>query len=297
MNSESCDVERVCVLNGIHRGAVISVGEHSVLVGGGDDCDALLSDESVGSAAIRISHDSRGRLSATAVRGVVGKNGRTMRLDRPASFGNGSTITLGDVKIVAGKNASDARHSVDRRARKRTLLSWGSVCVVSLALFGLFGAVGGSADAYNASRLDDRTTSSSSLVRRVEDPMPALRRAIEQNDLSGRVTVQRKASGQVIATGAVSAVERDRWNRIVRWFDGRYGDRAALESRVTPRSNGIVLPFEIVSILASPNPRIVIQNGDVFPVGSILPGGWAVDRIADMTVVLTREDRELAIDF
>jgi hypothetical protein len=130
-----------------------------------------------------------------------------------------------------------------------------------------------------------------------ENPVLALEREISRRGLSGRVVVERTVSGQILARGAVSPGEYDRWNGVVRWFDGRFGDRAMLESRVSKGSDDIVLPFEIVSVLSSPSSRVVIQNGDSFPVGSFLPGGWQVRSIANMTVVLVREDRELAITF
>ncbi len=295
---ESDSVERICILSGIHMGAVITVGSRPILVGSGDDCDALLSDVSVKDAAVKIAVDQRGRLMASTVRGDVRRNGRILRPDSTSSFDNGTTISLGDVKIVGGHDMIGAQRSVDRRSKRRTLLSWGGACAASLALFGFFGAVGGPADAFNlGAQVPGRTAPMAELLRRAEDPMPELEREIALNDLSGLVSVEQTVSGQMLATGVVSAAELDRWNSTVRWFDGRFGDRAVLESRVSLGASGVVLPFEIVSIVASSNPRVVIQNGDSFPVGSFLPGGWELRRIANTTVVLVREGRELAITF
>ena len=297
MKSESDGVERICVLSGIHRGAVIPVADRPVLIGDGGDCDALLSDSSVTGSAIRLSRDPRGRLSVTAVRGDVRRNGRSIPLDRPSLLRDGVAIALGDVRIAAGNDPSGAQNSVNQRDRRRTLLSWGGACVASLALLGFLGGVGGPADAYNAAHVQARAMSDSAIKRDYTDPIPALDREIARQNLTDRVVVERTISGQIVARGIVSAQEYARWNDTVRWFDGRFGDRAVLESKVSQGSDGIVLPFEIVSILSTPNPKLVIQNGNTFPIGSILPGGWEVREIADMTVVLARGDRELAITF
>ncbi len=294
----SDNVERICILNGIHKGVVISLGDDPVLIGGGADCDALLSDASVSDAAVRITRVSRGRFSATTVRGEVRKNDRVVHQDKLVSFGDGATICLGDVRLCAGGDLSSAKCSVDRRTKRRTMLGWGGACAASLALLGVLGVVSGPADAYNSAAQETGLTASvMETLRNSENPMPELKKKIVSNNLVGRVKVDELPSGQMLATGKVSAAERDRWNAIVRWFDGRFGDRMVLESRVALGNNNVVLPFKIISVMAAPNPRVVIQNGNSFPVGSYLPGGWELRRIEHMSVVLAREDRELAIDF
>jgi hypothetical protein len=97
--------------------------------------------------------------------------------------------------------------------------------------------------------------------------------------------------------GALTGDERVRWSAVERWFDGAHGGAFMLDAQFGSRSDDVVLPFRIISLKSGPHPAIQIQDGRSFPVGSILPGGWRLDTVGGMLIVLTRGDRELTIAF
>ena len=288
----------VCILNGIHRGAVVPIGDRPVVLGDTEDCDAILSDRSVRGRSVRLCVSDAGEIVATPLQGEVTRDGRRVRPDRSASLREGTVLGVGDVRIASGSDLSATRHAVRRSSRQRTLFHWMTAAAATLALFSLLGTVGGRADAVD--RAHERSTVAS--VRALAsssftDPQEELRRRIAAEELAGSVSVKTAAADRLIASGTLTPGQHEVWHSIVRWFDGRFGDRVLLESRFSERADDIVLPFEIVSVVTAPGPRIVIQNGHVYPVGSVLPGGWEVRRIASMSVVLARGDRELAIAF
>lgn len=291
-------MKHVCILNGVHRGAVVGIGEDPILIGGDDDCDALLSDVSVAGSAIRVSMKPDGKLMATSIRGTATRNGRRIRADRNVAFPAGTVIGLGDVTLAVGDDVSIVEQSVSHRDNQHMMFKWGGLAVACLAVFALFGVVGGPADAYN-SQQGVRTSAPASMALRVagRDPIPELEGRISDAGFSGAIVITRDETSKIVATGSIVEEERGRWRDIVQWFDGRFGDIAILESRVSGRNDDIVLPFQIVSIRTAPNPQIAIQNGQVYPLGSILPGGWEVRRIESMTVMIANEDRELVISF
>jgi len=289
------DVKNICILNGIHRGAIVDLGEDPVLIGGDEDCDALLSDSSAEGTAMSVSRGSGGDIVAEGVRGTVRRGLRTLRAGKRMTMTSGSIFRIGDVNVAVGNDLATAERAVGQGERQRTMLKWSGACVVGLVLFGVIGVVGGPADAYNSIKnVQASFTRSDASLR---DPVGELEREIERVGLSGAVGILREGDGRIQATGSVNVDQRKRWDEVVRWYDGRFGSMVSLDARLAQRDDDIVLPFRIVSVLAAPGPRVVIQNGESFPVGSILPGGWEVRRIAELTVVLARGDREVAISF
>jgi len=290
-------MNHICVLSGIHRGAVIEIGDTPVSIGGGDDCGALLSDVSAKGSIVSISRNPEGTLEATALGGVILRNGRRLRQDKQASLQDGAVIGIGGVDITTGRDLQSAEKSKADREKRHVLVSWVGVGAACLAVFGLMGAFGGPAGAFGSLRTVGSEVRTVEKVRVQRDPLIDLDRELTRTRLASVIDVTRTESGQILATGAVTTAERQRWNEIVRWFDGRFGDIAMLETHLTDRGDGYVMPFQIVSIYPSSNPRVVIQNGQTYPLGSILPGGWELREIARMKVVLARGGQELAISF
>ena len=289
-------MKHICVLTGVHRGAVVEVGADPIVIGDGEDCDALLSDASASRSALRIEPDGEDGLVARAVRGAVSRNGRRLRVGSGGALTEGIVVGIGDVELAAGPDLASAERAVLSRGRRASFCRWSAGCALCLALLGASSLVGGSADAYVPS--DEAARRSFVPVgHAAREPLLELREELVAAGLADAVSVTRDASGGIVASGALTISERERWKEIVRWFDGRFGAVSALDMRLSPRSDDIVLPFRIVSVQAMPNPRLVIENGAVFPVGSLLPGGWEVRRIERMTVVLAREERELVISF
>lgn len=288
-------MRNICILSGIHRGAIIGITDNPVTIGGDEDCDALLSDVSAAGAAIRVARRPDDGMVATAIRGTVFRGMRRMPAEKEIRLTEGSVIRIGGVSAAPGDDLATAERAVGQDARRGTLLKCGGVCILCLALFGAIGVVGGPADAYNSiTKAQARSTVPSASVG---DAVGALEREIAGAGLSGAVGVVRESAGRIAATGSVNPEQRKAWDEIVRWFDGRFGSVVTLDARLAQRSDDIVLPFRIVSVRGGPGPRVVIQNGDAFPVGAILPGGWEVRRIAGLAVVLARGDREIAISF
>lgn len=290
-------MKHVCILNGVHRGAVIGIGEDPVLIGDGDDCDALISDASAQGSAIRISSKAGGGLFATPVRGEASRNGRPLAISRQATFAGGAVISIGDVDLAAGDDISVAEQAVSQRDKQRMMLNWGGIAVVCIAFFGVIGVIGGPADAYNAPQGVQSASLSDDIRRMQRDPIVELQDAIATSGLSDAIVLTHDESSKIVATGSVTEQERQRWQDLTRWFDGRFGDIAVLESRMSGRSDDIVLPFQIITVRAAPNPQVVTQNGRAFPVGSILPGGWEIRGIESLSVVLFRNGKELVISF
>ncbi len=290
-------MKHVCVLSGIHRGAVVEIGDTPVLIGGDDDCDALLSDEAASGSVVQIASRPDGTLRATPMRGVVSRNTRRLRSDKEISFRKGAVIGVGGVDIAAGRDLDMARKAMSERDKRRMMLNWGGFCAACIVAFGLFAAVGGPADAFNSFRTPKVVLPSVEAERIKPDPLAELDRELAKQGLSNRITLKRTGSMQILATGTVDASQFDRWNGLIRWFDGRFGSVTMLDSQVKAKGDGFVLPFQIVSIHSSPNPHVVIQNGQVFSIGTFMPGGWELRDIASMKVVLVRGDQELAISF
>ena len=288
-------MKNICILSGIHRGAVVEIGDDPVLVGGDGECDAMLSDDSADGAVVSLSRTPGGELVATGVRGPVRRGVFRLREGKRTKLPPGSTLHIGGVDVAAGNDLASARRAVAQGDRRLTMLKLSGACVVCVVLIGAIGVVGGPADAYDSIKTARMASVAPGIAPR--DPVSELERRIEDADLSDTIGIVRENEGRITATGSVSPSQRRRWDEIVRWYDGRFGGTVTLDARIAGRDDDIVLPFRIVSVTATPSPRVVIQNGDAFPVGSILPGGWEVRQIARLTVVLARGDREVAISF
>ena len=289
-------MKNICILSGIHRGAVVKIGDDPVLIGGGEECDALLSDDSAEGAVVSVSSASGGDLVATGVRGSVRRGVLNLREGRRMKLPTGSTLHVGGVDVTVGDDLASAQRAVAKADRRLMLLKLSSAGVLCVLLVGAVGIVGGPADAYNSIKTIRASSFASDTALR-DDPVSALERRIGDVDLSNAIGIVRESEGRIVVTGSVSPSQRKRWDEVVRWYDGRFGGTTTLDARIADRDDDIVLPFRIVSVTATPSPQVVIQNGNAYPVGSILPGGWEVRRIAGLAIVLARGNREVAISF
>lgn len=290
----------VCILNGIHRGAVIRVGDTPVSVGGTPGCDAVLADDSIADHCVVLSRGDDDNIVVTLRDGSAAIGMHAVRSERPASLVKGAVLRMGDVRIAKGAEVDCAQQDVQARDKRRTARNWVVAMAASLLLVGGVGALGGgAADAYIGDEPAPRSffVSTSNRTANV-DASNALQRKIDEMDLSNSVSIKPLAfSDQILVTGAVTPSERERMSSVIRWFDGSFGGRVMLETDLQDRDTALVVPFRIVSVVVAPNPHIEIQDGRIFPIGSVLPGGWEIQGIADMKVVLVRGNKELKIAF
>ncbi len=290
-------MSHVCILNGIHRGAVIAVGECPVVVGGHGESDALLSDDSAEGIAARLSANADGTLAVEAVHGGPLRNGRRLRAGRRAALGEGAVLTLGDIEIARGETLSAATAQASLRDRRRATSGWVAVCAACILVFAVIGAVGGPAGAFGSWQSADRAAAPVRETDIRRDPLIELTRALERQGLSEAISVRRSEAGQIRATGAVDEDERARWKTLVRWFDGHFGGATTLVADLTERRDGYVMPFRIASVHSEPNAHVVLHDGRSYPVGSILPGGWELRGVANLKIELFREGQSLLIAF
>ncbi len=293
--------ESVCILNGIHRGAVIEVGETALSIGGVPGCNAVLADASVADCSVEFLRDVSGSISVALIDGQARIGGKAMKVARPVSFVAGAVLRIGDVSIARGSVLDRAQKAVRLRERRRTALNWAVAVSAALMVVGGASVIGGNgvAGAFIASTAPDKPNAPEVASRLVDGiAATALEREVERVGLTDVVLVERETmSGQILVTGEVSTEERALWDVVAQWFDGRFGGQVMLEADLVDRDASLVVPFRITSVVMTPNPRIIIQDGRVFPIGATLPGGWEIRRIADMKVVLAKGNKEVKIAF
>lgn len=296
MEPETERMQKICILNGIHRGALIEVAQQSVRIGGDDDCGCLLSDQSARGMAIEVSRDDEGALTVEGVRGDVLRNGRRLRVGKVVSLKKGVIVSLGDVQIAPGDTLATARENMTLRNRQRWMMNAGAVMAAFVGVFVLISSFGGIADAYNSPGQYRAATLVNPVVRH-NDPLGDLTRVVERSGLSSVIELSRFDASQIVATGSVTLEENQKWTEIVQWFDGRFGGRTVLVSNLEERSEAYTLPFQVKSVHSAPNPRVILRDGRAFPVGAVLPGGWELSRIAGTKIEITRGTEALIISF
>ncbi len=289
---------RLAVLNGAHKGAIIRLSESKVVVGGADTCSALLSDKSAINASASVMTDESGRVFVSDCAGDVRVGSKSLSSNRSVRLSPGVPLYVGDVKLAIGDSEVDASAHMSSRNHNSMLLRWGAGAALALVFSGVIGMTGGIAKAYLPKTVITSTPSYVALTKnRIGSIAIDLEGKMLDMGINNLLVDKYPAQKLVLVSGVLpSSVETD-WQRLTRWFDGKYGTQIALQSNIRFEDQSIVMPFSIKSIVLSPWPHVVLHDGNQVELGMSVPGGWVIDGINETHISFVKGSEALVVKY
>src|SRR5262249_29701441 len=115
---------------------------------------------------------------------------------------------------------------------------------------------------------------------------------------AGLPDVATKMNGtRLVASGTILHEQRDAWSEVQRWFDRTYAGRYILASTVEVRTPVGNPKFDLQAISFSETPYVITADGQRRYPGAILDKGWVIKEIAERRLTLTKDGKDLALDF
>nr|WP_249799546.1 MULTISPECIES: FHA domain-containing protein [unclassified Bradyrhizobium] len=102
--------------------------------------------------------------------------------------------------------------------------------------------------------------------------------------------------GFVSAEGKVTPATVAKWQELQQWFDGRTYGAVTLVNGVIVKEEKQPSSIAIEAVSRGPQPYLLV-GGQKYFVGALLADGWAVTRIEDGRVLLSRNGRVVAVPY
>ena len=102
---------------------------------------------------------------------------------------------------------------------------------------------------------------------------------------------------RLVASGAILREQRDAWSEVQRWFDRTYAGRYILASTVEVRTPSGNPKFDLQAISFSETPYVITADGQRRYPGAVLDKGWVIKEIGERRLTLTKDGKDLALDF
>jgi len=115
---------------------------------------------------------------------------------------------------------------------------------------------------------------------------------------AGLSDVVTKMNGtRVLASGTILHEQRDAWSEVQRWFDRAYGGGYILASTVEVRAPSGNPKFDLQAISFSETPYVITADGQRRYPGAVLDKGWVIKEIGERRLTLTKDGKDLVLDF
>lgn len=287
------------VTQGVHAGATMTASGPSLEIGSGLANDVVLIGDRLSERHVRLSLSE-----------VFPPRIRLEAIDGPVRLADGRALRPGhhlDLPLPLRFQAGGADCVLEGRRDLSALLRKAApvaAVVVGLALIpalvsglfsgasSLFGAAAPTYQPVATSAADGGRAVDPGVQQRWQE---ALQARLRDSGLGDRISIERGASGSLVAVGDVEDARVDAWRDIVKWFDAQ-GAGPLLVNNVTRAGAGASLPG-LRAVWLEGTPQVVLSNGQFAGVGDTIGGGWRIDSIDKSGVALSRDGRVTRLTF
>lgn len=269
------------VLDGLHRGVAAPITGDICTIGSGSDCDVVLADPAIMPDHLRLRFYGR-QVAVDALGGDVTIEGRA-----PVLRGHGCRTAL-PVTLGVGAARLEVRRD-DAGDRRGMLVALGSVLLAAVAVLVAtqssgFGVAEGPRDApAPEARIAAPATPGTADELRARIADAGLDLAVIQD------------GHHLAVSGTVTQEQTAAWTDVQRWFDGSFGGRSVLSSRVTTASPATPPKFAFQAVWFGQNPYVVDTRGERRYPGAALQGGWMLKSIEGGAITVTRDGKDFQL--
>ena len=293
------------VLDGVHVGVTLALGKTVYTIGSKPSADIVLGDSGIAPehGVIRL-HGRSVIIEAAGGDIGLGKHrsitqGRGCRMTLPVE------LKLGTAVLRIAPPPTDGRSWLGGRMTQRLAAVGGIGCMALIPLAGFdtgadtsrlapptagtpvspsdSASTSGSARSHAASRTSTEATA---------DGLTAKLGAVGLSDV-----VTTMDGTRVVVSGMISQEQRDTWSEFQRWFDRTYGGRYILTSTVEVRSPIGYPKFDLQAISFGETPYVITADGQRRYPGAVLDKGWVIKEIGQRRLTLSKDGKDLALDF
>jgi len=297
------------VLDGVHEGVTLALDKSVYSIGSKPSVDIVLGDSGVAPEHGVV------RLHGRSV--IVEAAGGDIGLGKHHSIAQGHgcrtslpvELRIGTAVLRIALPQTDARSWLASRGALR----WAGIgaigCIALIPISGL--STGRLTDALSPQSTDNHAAASSgSTTTGIGNGAPSDQTAsrVSAGAVAEALTAKLRAAGlpdvatnmngtRVVASGTILHEQRDAWSEVQRWFDRTYAGRYILASTVEVRVPSGNPKFDLQAISFSETPYVITADGQRRYPGAVLDKGWVIKEIGERRLTLTKDGKDLALDF
>lgn len=271
------------VLEGLHRGVKADVPSGGCTIGASSGCDVVLADPQVAPDHLRLRFHGR-HVAIDAIGGDVGVEGRG-----PVTRGHGCRALL-PITLTLGEARLQVRRETQAPGVLGRWLPIGGLAVLGVVATILFSS--------QSSGFVAPARQAVPAVPAAPAPAPsgaadALRQRLTDAGLAG-LTVTGDGHHLAVA-GALAAADAAAWQDVQRWFDGTYGGRHVLTSRVEAAAPAAAPDFSFQAVWFGADPYVLDSRGERRYPGAALQDGWMLKSIEPGRITVSRDGTDFAL--
>lgn len=297
--SEDAKIAAIKVLSGNHAGATYLCSKGVYAIGNSFDDHIILTDTAVRPSHVKLSI-TRDLVGLGGVAGPVQIAGRTLGKEDSVTRRYPVELSIGgsDLRISRLNDSLFTTNRLVAAAALLTLAAGGTLFDVHSSHSSAQNAsasrqaAAGTNSASSDTKHEEASLSpSNELVKRVANQFSDY---LLKHDLTP-VTLSANSS-TVIAKGAITEADKDRWRDAQIWFDTNFGQRVPLisEMAVVARKEEAA-PIRVQAVWAGANPYVMDSNGNKYFEGSVLHNGWSIEKIEQSRITLQRNNDRLVL--
>ncbi|MCP3441004.1 hypothetical protein [Bradyrhizobium sp. CCGUVB14] len=286
------------VLSGLYAGLSGKAAAGASLIGSGLDADMVFVEQGLEPHHLRFTLVGNS-IEIEALAAVGAPEGEE-------DIAAGGRVVL-SLPAVVGAGAMSIRWSIQNTVEARSIsLSRASILALAIALLAFLGLGALSTIFFKASGSAPSTIASPAgkLVPKLGLNRPDDRRAEaaaevlkQEVDKAGLLDIRvGSGPGFVSAEGIVTPAAVTKWQELQQWFDGRTNGAVALVNGVVVKEDKQPSSIAVEAVWRGTQPYLLI-GGQKYFVGALLADGWAVNRIEEGRVLLSRNGRFAAIPY
>lgn len=111
------------------------------------------------------------------------------------------------------------------------------------------------------------------------------------------ITISDSPDGALVANGYAEPEQKKDWSTIKLWFDNTYGSKALLLDHVAFTHATVHSPIQISGVALGALPYVIDTSGQRLPPGSLVEGGWVIEKILVDRIILHRGMDFLTVRF
>jgi len=287
------------VLDGVHEGVTLALDKSVYSIGSKPSVDIVLGDSGVAPehGVVRLHGRS---VIVEAAGGDIGlgkhhriAQGHGCRTSLPVE------LRLGTAVLRIASPQTNAHSWLAARGPLRWVAVGGIGCIALIPMASL--STGRLTTALAPPPTDTASSSTSTTIgnggSRVSDEAVAEALTAKLR-AAGLPDVATKMNGtRLVASGTILHEQRDAWFEVQRWFDRTYAGRFILASTVEVRTPAGNPKFDLQAISFSETPYVITADGQRRYPGAVLDKGWVIKEIKERRLTLTKDGKDLALDF
>lgn len=282
---------RFAVEKGMHAGAKLASPTSDMTIGSAAENDVVLLGDSLAGKHVRLS--------------VINPWRQIVRIEaqqQPVSLADGRQIAAGryiDVTLPVRFRVGTAECRAEAIRQVSAARRYAVPAIVLLLaavvlpwLTSLFGA------SPNVGRQTNSSATFNSAMTgngSGEKWQASLNDRLKVSGLGAQISVERGASGSLVAVGSIEESETEKWRDVIKWYDSQ-GAVPLLVNNVTHSGVMTVVP-QIRAVWFDIKPQIVLLNGQSAGIGETIGSGWKIEAIDAQGVLLSRDGKTARITF